>query len=606
MPSLRSRLPVELGSVPDPESQVGRLHRLAVAGGPSWGLTRLLRRVVQVDGENSAGQTALFLSALLGHSSAVQLLLASGANPNHRCLDGSTPVHAGAFSGRSLVLLHLLQAGGDLRLRDQQGHSPWDWAEQGGAKQSWEMLELLQLCRAHMSALVHGSELAPAVSLGQWQASSGHSLCGGLRLVQANRAWRPEQTRRPPHVPALGFGQLSSLWPLGLVTGVPVVDPKELLPAQGEPDRTYRSSSHTLMANLLWRGHPVTVRQLKVPGAQADVLLADLQHCSALHHPSLLLLMALSPSEDLSGLCLLFEPVWLGSLHVVLHPRGPREGRPPHLVPGLLPGHLLLQVLEALLFLQARWRAHGGLSSHAVQLVRPGLAKVGSLEHGRPLHQRWLQPKPRQGYPWGGPGPGLPPPPELYPWLPLELIHGDTPAATSDLYSFCILAQEVFTGELPWAGKKGAEVKAKLEAGESPALDPLVPAPYQALVRAGLGLGPADRCGSLQSTRYLLREAVAQDSASEVSSPRDWATQCPPPQGSLPGHGPQQSPEGCHLGLRQQLDSRQQPKSPPWRLPRAQPHSQGQPGPEPGAQINRPCPARQPSGLSLPAGDSEL
>lgn len=114
---------------------------------------------------------------------------------------------------------------------------------------------------------------------------------------------------------------------------------------------------------------------------------------SALHHPSLLLLMALSPSEDLSGLCLLFEPVWLGSLHVVLHPQGPREGGPPHLVPGLLPGHLLLQVLEALLFLQARWRAHGGLSSHAVQLVRPGLAKVGGLEHGRPLHQRWLQPR---------------------------------------------------------------------------------------------------------------------------------------------------------------------------------------------------------------------
>lgn len=82
MPSLPSPFPVELGSVQDPEGQVGRLHRLAVARGPGWGLTRLLRRVVQVDGENSAGQTALFLSALLGRSSAVQLLLAFGANPN--------------------------------------------------------------------------------------------------------------------------------------------------------------------------------------------------------------------------------------------------------------------------------------------------------------------------------------------------------------------------------------------------------------------------------------------------------------------------------------------------------------------------------------------
>ncbi|XP_024589721.1 inactive serine/threonine-protein kinase TEX14-like isoform X3 [Neophocaena asiaeorientalis asiaeorientalis] len=235
--------------------------------------------------------------------------------------------------------------------------------------------------------------------------------------------------------------------------------------------------------------------------------------------------------------------------------------------------------------------------------MRPGLAKVGSLEHGRTLHQLWLRPRPRQGYPWGGPGPGpgLPPPPELYPWLPLELICGNTPAATSDLYSFCILAQEVFTGqrvtplpapvrpppvrvpqscfltrELPWAGREGPE----LETGESPALDPLVLAPHQALVRAGLGLGPADHWGSLQSTQYLLKKAMAQDSASEVSSPMDWTTLYPSPQGSPPGHGPQQSPEGCSLGLGQQLESQPQP------LPRAQPHSQRQPGPLPGAQIN--------------------
>lgn len=35
-----------------------------------------------------------------------------------------------------------------------------------------------------------------------------------------------------------------------------------------------------------------------------------------------------------------------------------------------------------------------------------------------------------------------------------------------------------FTGELPRAAKEGPEVKAKLEVGESLALDALVPAPY--------------------------------------------------------------------------------------------------------------------------------
>ncbi|XP_039322396.1 inactive serine/threonine-protein kinase TEX14-like isoform X4 [Saimiri boliviensis] len=453
---------------------------------------------------------------------------------------------------RSLVMVPLLQAGGDLRLHDQRGRTPRDWAEQGGAQQNWEVLELFQLCGAHISALLHGGELPPMASLGQLQARSGNSppdSLSSLRLMPADRALRLAQIRRAP--PGSGLGvrsgkrerlgeweppvffvphgpaprpQLSSLWPLGLVTGIPLADPKELLAAQGEADRTYESSSHTLMANLLWRGHPVTVRQLKSPGTQPDVLLADLQHCSTLHHPGLLLLMALSPSADLSGLCLLFEPVWLGSLHGVLHPRGPSE-EGPRTVPGLPPGPLLLQVLEALLFLQARWRAHGGLSSHAVQLVRPGLAKVAHLEHGRPLHQRWLRPRPQQGYPWGGPGPGLPPPPELYPWLPLELICSDIPTTTSDLYGFCTLAQEVFTGELPWAGRGGPEVKAKLEAGESPALDPRVPAPYQALLRAGLGLAPADRWGSLQSTRYLLREAMAQDVAPERNCTVKWLTE---------------------------------------------------------------------------------
>ncbi|XP_036688859.1 inactive serine/threonine-protein kinase TEX14-like isoform X2 [Balaenoptera musculus] len=309
MPSLRSRFPVELGSGIQEARWAVCIAWLwpGAQAGASPGSCG------EVDGENSAGQTVLFLAALLGHSSAVQLLLAFGTSPNHRCLDGSTPVHAGAFSGCSLLVLHVLQAGGDLRLHDQQGRIPREWAEQGGAKQSWEVsrgwggvrasgraahpasphvpppvrvLEPLQICCAHTSALVHGSELARTAPLGQLQASSGQSLCGGLRLTHTDRARRPEQIRTP-QIPAFGFGQpqRSSLWPLGLVTGGPLTDLEELLPARGGPDCTYESSSHTLMANLPWRGHPVTVtvtvtvQQLKAPGAQPDVLMPDLQHC---------------------------------------------------------------------------------------------------------------------------------------------------------------------------------------------------------------------------------------------------------------------------------------------------------------------------------------
>ncbi|KAL4666726.1 hypothetical protein H8959_005415 [Pygathrix nigripes] len=169
--------------------------------------------------------------------------------------------------------------------------------------------------------------------------------------MQVNRTLRLARIRRASQVPALGFGQLSSLRPPVLVTGIPLANSKELLAAQGKPDHTYKSSSHTLMVNLLWMGHTVTVQQLKAPRTQTDVLLADLHHCRC-----------------------------------------------------------------------------GSLSSSR-RLTRP----LG-------LH-RW-----QKGYPWGGPGPGFPQPPELYPWLPLELIYGDMPTTTSDLYSFCILVQEVFTG----------------------------------------------------------------------------------------------------------------------------------------------------------------
>uniref|UniRef100_A0A4X2MAL2 Uncharacterized protein n=1 Tax=Vombatus ursinus TaxID=29139 RepID=A0A4X2MAL2_VOMUR len=241
---------------------------------------------------------------------AEQVLLdfssALGQTPtSDRCLDGSTPVHAGAFSGHCQVLLWLLEAGGDLRLHDQQGWTAEDWARQARSE-SWEVLELLRDCRARMSLLAQGGETALASSLGELWGLRAGSL-GNLHLALS--LW-PNWMQRSPQIPGLGFGQLSSLRPLGLTSGVPLVDPEELLPAQGEPDRTYECGAHTIMVNLLWRGHRVTIRKLKPPPAPVlpDLLLSDLKHCryclgweTALDHASLILSQSLPPSPKLTA-----------------------------------------------------------------------------------------------------------------------------------------------------------------------------------------------------------------------------------------------------------------------------------------------------------------
>ena len=46
-----------------------------------------------------------------------------------------------------------------------------------------QVLELLQLCCAHISTLVYSGESAPTAFLGQLQAGSEHSLYGSLSLL---------------------------------------------------------------------------------------------------------------------------------------------------------------------------------------------------------------------------------------------------------------------------------------------------------------------------------------------------------------------------------------------------------------------------------------
>ena len=53
-----------------------------------------------------------------------------------RSNDGSTPVHAAAFSCLPSLLRYVIDYGGDLRLHDYQDLLPKDWALEAGLKRS--------------------------------------------------------------------------------------------------------------------------------------------------------------------------------------------------------------------------------------------------------------------------------------------------------------------------------------------------------------------------------------------------------------------------------------------------------------------------------------
>lgn len=63
-------------------------------------------------------------------------------------------------------------------------------------------------------------------------------------------------------------------------------------------------------SSLLWKGHPVTVRQLKSPKSSPDVLLADLQHCRL---PVPLTSDSSSPSPRAVAVATAVGRVWLSA-----------------------------------------------------------------------------------------------------------------------------------------------------------------------------------------------------------------------------------------------------------------------------------------------------
>ncbi|NXB05108.1 TEX14 kinase, partial [Cnemophilus loriae] len=506
--------PVKLGSIKG-DSLEADLHEY-VREGNYVKVKKLLKKGIFVDAVNSMGQTSLFTASLLGLGKIVDVLLEYGSDANHRCHDGSTPVHAAAFSGNQWILSRLLDGGGDLRVHDREGRTPQYWALSARKESSAQMLEFIQQCTLHMQAAIWNfpSDLLRKVG------SSKALICSPSRfggLVQGN-AESPlgkllkGQPSVAKNIYSFGFGKvlhfpfgdalfqfyLAGSGHLGYLASLPIIGEKDVVQADDEPAFSYHVGPYMIMTNLMWGGSRVTVKELSFQPQQnswklrlADLLLAEQEHSSKLRHPHLLQLMSVCLSSDLEKTRLVYERVHFGSLYSILHER--RAEFPVLQTETIL--HILLQIIDALRFLHSRGFIHRSLSSYAIQIVSSGEAKLCNLEYmieskDSGEHSDLTR---------------IPVPVQLFRWCSPEIILEKPGTVKSDVYSFCAVLQEALTESPPWKGVEDSAVKELILSGEQLEADVRLPLLYYDIAKSGLEPKQRNRSMKLQDIQYILK-----------------------------------------------------------------------------------------------------
>uniref|UniRef100_A0A8C9CUS2 Inactive serine/threonine-protein kinase TEX14 n=1 Tax=Phocoena sinus TaxID=42100 RepID=A0A8C9CUS2_PHOSS len=500
--------PVQLGSLRN-DSLEAQLHEY-VKQGNYVKVKKILKKGVYVDAVNSLGQTALFIAALLGLTKLVDVLVDYGSDPNHRCFDGSTPIHAAAFSGNQWILSKLLDAGGDLRLHDEKGQNPQTWALAAGKERGTAMVEFMQRCAAHMQAIIQGF----SYDLLKKIDSPQRLICGLPRfggLMQGSPNGSPNRLPKAGVISAqniysFGFGKavlcfqfyLTGGTQLAYLGSLPVIGEKEVIQADDEPTFSFFSGPYMVMTNLLWNGSRVTVKELHLPTHPhcrrrrlADLLIAELEHSSKLRHPHLLQLMAVCLSQGLQKTRLLYERVAVGTLFSVLHER---RAQFPILHMEVIV-HLLLQTSDALRYLHSRGFIHHSLSSYAIHIVSTGEARLTNLEYMMESRD-------------GGVHKDLTRvslPTQLYNWAAPEVILQKAATVKSDVYSFSVIIQEILTDSIPWDDLDGSVIKETIVLGNYLEADVRLPKPYYDIVKSGIQVKQKDRTMNLQDIQYILK-----------------------------------------------------------------------------------------------------
>ncbi|XP_068124732.1 inactive serine/threonine-protein kinase TEX14 isoform X2 [Hyperolius riggenbachi] len=498
--------PVMIGTIKFDSSEK-HLHEY-VKGEKYLKAKKLLKKGILPDAVNSLGQTPLFIAALLGLQKMVDLLLQYGSSPNHRCFDGSTPVHAAAFSCNTWIMSKLIDAGGDLRLHDDMSRRPLEWACIAGKDLNAQMLEFMNCCSLRMHALINGLHCE---SMKVEDSMSSPSLIQLLSPRSTDR-FLPKVHKcavlSGKRICNFGYGELfiGDDNQVGFISRVPLIEDKSIVQDDLKCTFSYAAGPYMTMTNLMWGCTEVTVKGLNTMTQKngtlklLDLLIVEQKNISNLQHPRVLQLLAVCTSSTLEKTQLVFENIMFGSLYNILHER--RSEFPVLHMETIT--CLLLQVLEALMFLHWRGFIHCSFSSHAVQIVSAGYAKISHFEYmTRRSDDRQCS---DAVY--------FPVPEELYPWSSPEIVLGKKATVKSDLYSLCAVMQESLSDCLPWNGLNGMAIKDAMGSGKFLDTDPRLAQPYYSIVHTGLQNKPEKRTMDLRDIRYLLKNDTKGTSSS--------------------------------------------------------------------------------------------
>uniref|UniRef100_A0A2K5DVH9 Testis expressed 14, intercellular bridge forming factor n=1 Tax=Aotus nancymaae TaxID=37293 RepID=A0A2K5DVH9_AOTNA len=450
----------------------------------------------------------------------VDVLVDYGSDPNHRCFDGSTPVHAAAFSGNQWILSKLLDAGGDLRLHDERGQNPQTWALTAGKERSTQIVEFMQRCASHMQAIIQGFsyDLLKKIDSPQRLVYSPPWFGG---LVQRSPNGSPNQLLKAGVISAqniysFGFGKfyLTGATQIAYLGSLPVIGEKDVVQADDEPTFSFFSGPYMVMTNLMWNGYRVTVKELNLPTHPhcnklwlADLLIAEQEHSSKLRHPYLLQLMAVCLSQDLKKTRLVYERITIGTLFSVLHEQ--RSHFPVLHMEVIV--HLLLQISDALRYLHFRGFIHRSLSSYAIHIISPGEARLTNLEYMMESQDGGVQRDLTQ----------VPLPTQLYNWAAPEVILQKAATVKSDIYSFSMIMQEILTDDIPWSGLDGSVIKEAIVLGHYLEADVRLPKPYYDIVKSGIHIKQKDRTMNLHDIRYILKNDLKDFTGAQRTQPTE-------------------------------------------------------------------------------------